>query len=89
MDMFGPDEERNDRVVLDPWEELTGTLERLEPGEHALEVHLSSGTLVYDCDSAAANRIRAQCSGRVGATVAILRTASPSDPIRVAVEDAD
>jgi hypothetical protein len=80
---------RDDRVVLDPWEELRGTLKHIEEGEAVLEVHLSSGTLVYDRHSAAATRLRDECTGSVGAIVSVLRTVCPAAPIRVSIEDTE
>lgn len=70
-------------VSLSPWEEVTGRLLRVEETEDQLIVHLATGVLVFDIGTTRSEIIREQLLGKDDYIVSILRTDSPTNPIRL------
>lgn len=80
---------KTDSLSLGPYEELRGRLESLVQNDRSLYIYLSSGTLRFESESMAADICTDVLEGREGASVSILRTASPEAPVIVEVDESD
>lgn len=76
-------ENREDRVSLDPFQEIVGQLKAIHRRETVMAVELSCGTIEFPASSVEATICERDLSGHEGRVVAILRTASQENPLRI------
>lgn len=73
-------------LVLQPFQELCGRLERIHRSDLEVIVDLSSGTLRFPTGSEEAKICTNELAGKEGEQVKILRTPSAGEPLFVAFE---
>lgn len=77
------EETADERVRLDPWEEIVGTLDEIQACDEGAAIRLSAGTIVIEAGTNEAKRIQEKVDGNVGEVVGILRVGSYPKSFRV------